>query len=331
MTTVFVWNNNQITTKIASRMHYTAAAKEVVGHVSMHIDDDFLPVVDEETGFGFDDGHVSWLPAGTPETGKRRGPEVREKMAADLGPNFLADLTFENYAPDHVIRIPNPPLAYLNRMRSMRARHEELKNGEVQHYDFHRKNCSRVVSRVLRNGWKKTGGNFKYGQVVRGLWTPLMVKRLAIDLVGGPGLNQPAHALTWHEFLWEMVQQKAVMPETANLMAHFKRRADNRGSSQADARFQFKGAQRFGKGLASGVKGEENMPAELFLYTDLKARGVDEEVAMDIFVGGLSLKMGDKPTEVIERAARKFIRLSMQVAKVDWSLVKGGMKKTGKR
>ena len=128
MATVFVWNNNQITTKVAAKLHHMATAKEIIGHASMHITDDFAPFADEETGLGFDENHVSWLPAGDTDRDK--------KVEAELGPNLLADLMFEECAPDHVIRIPSPPSACTERMQKERDRHEELKNKRAQRYDF---------------------------------------------------------------------------------------------------------------------------------------------------------------------------------------------------
>ena len=315
MATVFIWNNNLVTTKIASRVGYKPAAKDVIGHASMHITDRFRPLVDRHAEFAIDPSHVSWLPGeGEDENGKDEG---------EFGPNILWDLLFEEYAPDHVIRIPSPPATILQRMQTERDRHEGLKDGRAQHYDFKRKNCSRVLSRVLRSGWNIHGGHLRYGQMVPGLWTPLMVKRLALDLKGGPSLSEPAYPMAWNDFVSELVAMRAVKPSTAALLCLFQRRADNRGSSEAAPRFRFSGSA-LDEGMRAVEKGERNLPGDLLVYVEYVARGGDREQAMVDLVASLKVSpmMEGRDEDIVEHAARRLVRIAEQRVREGISLVR---------
>ncbi|MCG8471530.1 MAG: hypothetical protein MI742_06690 [Desulfobacterales bacterium] len=301
MTTVFIWNNNQITHKIASRINYSPAAKAIVGHSSINIDDTFLPVLSDSEDFdpNINTSYVSWLP-GPPKKGGSR--------AGRLGQTFLVDLLFERYAPDHIIRIPNPPPPYLQRMRAERDRYTETNKKEMHHYKFYLKNCSRIVSRVLRRGWNKGGGNIKYGQLVFGLWTPLMVKRLALDLKGGPSLMARAVQMTWNDFLAEQEEKKVLSKQTGALLRAFKRRASNRGSSEATPLFRFE-KYKFGKALGKSAKEGNNFPAELLIYSELVSRGVPKQEAFDVLCESLEEYYVDDSSEFLERLANKWVSL----------------------
>ena len=169
--------------------------------------------------------------------------------------NFWRDLTFEGYAPDHIIRITD---GNAHAMRQLWKELRQRKEGKTHdpHYKAADKNCSRMASRVLRAGWNtKILGmdlNIRFGNWVRGIWTPLQVKRLAMSIKG-------AKTLTWTEFADE-ISSKNALPPTLSL-THFKkwyRRASNRGSSEATPRFDFrKGHQHAQKSEYERINDEE--------------------------------------------------------------------------
>ena len=301
MTTVFVWNNNQITSKLASRVQYAPGAKEIVGHVCMDIEDRFSPFMDDSMWFGDNPSHVSWIPM------EESDSEIRGE--GGLAPNFMMDLLYERYAPDHVIRIPTPPPAHVYRMKRERERYTKCKDGRAQTYDFYRKNCSRIVSRVLRAGWNRGGGNIRYGQMVSGLWTPLMVKRLSLDLKGGAFLDAPPVLMEWETFVRELYRRKTVTLQTARVLFHFKRRANNRGSSGATPRFRFSG-NPFSPARKKAARGEANFPPELLFYTELIGRGADEYHAKREFVTALGERFMDDPISKVREMADDHVEWS---------------------
>ncbi|MCG8472393.1 MAG: hypothetical protein MI742_11105 [Desulfobacterales bacterium] len=291
MTTVFIWNNNQITHKISSKIGYTPSSKAVIGHACMNIHDHFTSLFNE-TFDGLsnnDDSHVSWWPAG-------EGANKRDSVGTGKSSgNLLHDVFLETYAPDHIIRIDNPPLSHIQRMEKEWEK-QLKKEHEPGSYHFMKENCSRIVSRVLRRGYNMGRGNIKYGQVASGIWTPLMVKRLAMDLKGGPKLDKPARQLTWSQFINELVEEGVIFPKTGSLLKLLKRRASNRGSSGANARFDFSKEdsilERFQKKSLPKFTKEKNFPMSLIGYTE--ARGLQysiedsEEVTMELL--GLELQ-----------------------------------------
>ena len=239
MTTVMIWNNNIVSPYFTKITGDSSREHTVTGHACVHIDDNFYPIFEaahNQEGFTpqkIDTNYLSWAPdEKTTPDGKSIGYSEG---------SFMLTFLMEQYAPDHIIRIPNPPPPYIDRMRKMRQRHVTQKEtGEVNHFSMTRKNCSRISSRVLRAGWNKGRGNIKYGQTVAGLWTPLMVKRLALDLKGGPALREPAYIMTWDDFIRELYEKGVVGRKTAFLLNCFQRRANNRGSSKAEPRFIFR-------------------------------------------------------------------------------------------
>ena len=296
MTTVFIWNNNQVTHHIASRFKYNPAAKSVIGHASMNIYDQFASLIDRpmESGVNNSEAHVSWWPDGGGAT-KQSG-----SSSGTASPSLLADLIWEKYAPDHVIRIEAPPNGYILRMRKEWDKILETE-GRVGSYHFTKMNCSRVVSKVLRRGFNMTGPNIKYGNVKSGLWTPLMVKRLALDIKGGNGLDVPARQMTWSEFVDELVEDHVIFPQTGSLMKLIQRRASNRGSSQAEARFKFSEADsfldRFRSSKLEKMKGSGNFPVSLLVYTEARGFRSTIEEAVTKFMEWLINEVGEPEAE----------------------------------
>ena len=273
MTTVFIWNNNQLTHRFAKITRDASAMHAVGGHTSLSIDDNFSKIFDysnkEDVNIREDTGYVSW-------TLDQKFDIQANKLYGYCVESFMLTLMMMNYAPDNIIRIPNPPPPYIARMKQARNQHAyEKKSGLSNHYDFKRKNCARVGSRVLRAGWQKGAGNIRYGQVVSGLWTPLMVKRLALDLQGGPNLRESASLLTWENFIQELFEKGTVGRKTAYLLSLFKRRASNRGTSGATPRIEFQGKQMTKKTGA-------NFLPQLFAYSELRESGFDIDSALDV-------------------------------------------------
>ncbi|WP_444888827.1 hypothetical protein [Microbulbifer sp. JMSA008] len=154
MATVFIWNNNLVSSKVG-RGH------EVIGHASLNIVDEWV-----NYGVNNDTFYVSWWPA--------------QGGGGLAGDSFLEDIRDEEgYAPDHVIRIPKNKLDTL----SMLAKWQEIRNKPGASYKFVKKNCSTIASRVLKAGSNK-GGSSRHKPV----WTPLCVKRLAYAM-GGVDMN----------------------------------------------------------------------------------------------------------------------------------------------
>ena len=329
MTTVFIWNNNTVSYRMAKTVGYAPASKRISGHCAVNIDDHFVPVVDAAGDYDtFTDNkksYVSWIPSYM-----KRGHETEESHHDGIvgvgNRNFFADLCMETYAPDHIIRIPTPSKAHVERMRKEWEGHLQPKNGRGQTYDYKRKNCSRVVARVLRAGWNKGGGNIRYGQLVSGLWTPLMVKRLALDLKGGPAGRVAPIVLTWDGFVSELVANGVISPTTGYQMRFFKKRATNRGSSMADGRFTVEGSwKRFLRGGWDMVKSEENMPAEAFIYMHLVDNDFSRAFAKVVLTDavnairglpaeGFNDKLIDKIVQNVER--RGFIQKTKPIPRV---------------
>lgn len=302
MTTVFIWNNNQITYRFAKLFKYGPAAKAIEGHAALNIDDDFAPIVDGSVPnpaapLNNKASFVSWIPShckwGHDWEESHHG---KEKGVANR--NFFEDLMFERYTPDHIIRIPNVPQANIGRMKTEWVRHLNPKDGRGQTYDFMMKNCSRVAARVLRKGWQKGGGNVKYGQLVRGLWTPLMVKRLAFDLRGATRSDIPIK-MTWSNFVDELVDNGVIAYPTGVAMKKFRRRASNRGSSQADARFKTRGSwlEHLRRGWRMD-KEDDNFDAETFVYLELRSKGFSHTQARQTLIDWLAITydVTDVPT-----------------------------------
>ncbi|MCP3943167.1 MAG: hypothetical protein GY710_16995 [Desulfobacteraceae bacterium] len=293
MTTVFIWNNNQITHRFAKVFKYGPAQKEITGHSALNIDDNFTSLIDiraPEILEPLDNkkSYVSWIPSNM-KWGHSCEESHNHKDRGVGNRSFMADLLNEKYAPDHIIRIPNVSNEVMNRMRREWKRHLDPKLGRGQTYDLYRKNCSRITSRVLRRGWAKGGFNIRYGQLISGLWTPLMVKRLALDLKG-KGQKDLAFKMSWDDLVNELVAKDVISGVTGFVMKKFRRRSSNRGSSMADARFKIKGSWRshFKKGWSMSRE-DRNLDGEVFVYTELVGRSVNMKIARKIFANWLSI------------------------------------------
>lgn len=144
MTTVIVWNNNQV--KLGGHSY--------PGHAAVSISDGW------RAGPYWPD-YVSWFPVS------------KEDRHADPHPSFLEDLNAEGYAPDHVIRLTGLDTT------QMQAVWEQILTN-VKTYGFIRLNCSTIAARVLKAG-SKSGGVMKRNNAI---WTPLKIKRLALAMGG---------------------------------------------------------------------------------------------------------------------------------------------------
>ena len=107
-----------------------------------------------------------------------------------------------------------------------------------------------------------------------------MVKRLALDLKGGPGMNVQPFILTWDRFVEGLVARKTISPLTGAYLRTYKKRASNRGSSQAESRFTFE--KKKGRGPWSMQKEEENFSVECLIYFELLANGQSEDFALKV-------------------------------------------------
>ena len=300
MATVFIWNNNQITHKFGQSVGYNPSAKEVVGHACMNIRDEYVSLSDRgmRDVLRNEEMHVSWWPGGGGADKQDRGDGMGK-----AGASLLKDILIEGYVPDHVIRIVTPPPAFILRMEREWNRQRQ-QAGEPNSYHFMKENCSRIVSRVLRRGYRMGRGNIKYGNVVSGLWTPLMVQRLALDLKGGSGLDVPARQMLWSEFVDELVDASVVFPQTGSLMKLMKRRASNRGSSGAAARFDFSKAdnllERFSKAKLAKFKGEKGFPTSLLIYSEARGHRYTMDEARQFLTRWLDREIGLGEREDLE-------------------------------
>lgn len=147
MTTILVWNNQM-------GVHMN----RYPGHASMMIGNSW----NDREGKNF----VSWIP----DTDDPKGGIFGRGNLT-----LLADLQFEGYAPDHIIEMPDS----LDQGR-MLAEWTKIRNKANAHYDIHRKNCSTILARVLAAAGAKAGFLASHNLI----WTPLKVKRLAMDMGG---------------------------------------------------------------------------------------------------------------------------------------------------
>ena len=330
MATVMIWNNNQITYRFARLFKYGPAAKAIEGHAALNIDDDFVSIVEPanpDAPFNNKGSYVSWIPSNC-KWGHDWEESHHGKTKGVANRNFFEDLMFERYVPDHIIRIPNVPTATIQRMKTEWIRHLNPKNGRGQTYDFKMKNCSRIVSRVLRKGWQKGAGNIKYGQLVRGLWTPLMVKRLTLDLKGATRDDIPIQ-MTWDDFVDELVNNGVIAYAIGVAMKKIRRRASNRGSSQADARFKTQGSWL--KHLRRGWrmdKEAENFDVEIFVYLELIASGVDKAQAKQTLMDWLSISYGQNDVPTLTQWADENINKMRGIGATPRVMIKrkGGLK-----
>jgi hypothetical protein len=197
--TVIIWNNNMVS-------HRVGMGHATVGHACMNISNQWV-VQDGDNTVDW----VSWWPGET-STEVRRGAAFKQ---------FEADLVKEKYVPDHILRVRG-----LNEPR-MQQEWQAIRSKQGAHYRFNVKNCSTIVARILRSGSSWTDRNPLRSHSV--LWTPLQVKRFAINL-GGVEVN-------WPDFLQELVAQGAISQKTHGEWARMKKRSDRHGNPNTPARF----------------------------------------------------------------------------------------------
>ncbi len=149
--------------------------------------------------------------------------------------SFWHDLLWEGYVPDHIIYLPET-MAQKTKMKKSWLDHRTKKDGDLS-YRFKYKNCSRMASRVIISGFGDLLNLYWSGKVAaRKIWTPLHVKRLSFKLAEK---ITGAKALTWNEFVDDMVKKNVVPQASSEKLKKYKRRASVRGSSGADARFNY--------------------------------------------------------------------------------------------
>jgi hypothetical protein len=287
MSTVFIWNNKLFTNKLDIK-----ASKTVIGHAALQISDDFQQPIKDGAWFDEPDYVSYWPSSDDAELGKlgklvdkisTKAVGMRKAAKGHKSQNFFADLLAEEYAPDHVIWIDSGiNKVALDAMRKEWKETMEKDGGPNWRAD--RKNCSRIASRVLRAGYGKflkiagLDMNLRFGNLAYGVWTPLMVKRMALELANKVGGKE----LLWSEFLDKLQLKKAITPKAAKAFEGYKRRAENRGSSSGStARFTFEG----GKKNDSGANNFDTKVTVKFTVDDY-----EEVSTVDIFLLEAHLK-----------------------------------------
>lgn len=217
MPTVFIWNNNEVS------FGHTWS-----GHASMSIDDIWPRKLNEVSN-----GYVSWWPNNA-ETSHSGHSRARPKD------NIFADLVAENYAPDHIIVLgvskANTQAAMLATWESIKNKMPKANDDETSFgpsYRFYRKNCSCIVAKILRK-YAQVEGKSSLSIAYRSksiIWTPLEAKRLALALGG--------QKKWWRTFIEENLTLHG--DEAKGFFLDFKRRDDQRGSSNAEPRFSARG------------------------------------------------------------------------------------------
>lgn len=229
MATVFVWQNNFIS---------TTGAHTWTGHSSLSINDIYIDtrplvqddndaskmVVDGNSGDliqGADD-FVSFWPGSMTDAGSKNAQTFNDgwkfgcKFMAKSKPTIFADLALEGYAPDHIIRINGLSIS------KMRAEWRSIRGKQNASYKFLRKNCSTIVARVLSAAtpWYKTPHHI--------LWTPCDIRDFAFKL---------GTVMTWSDFIDELQQNGFGTAAQLNLARGLKRRSAARGTSGVAAKF----------------------------------------------------------------------------------------------
>jgi hypothetical protein len=171
--TVLIWNN-----------HMRPVGNSYCGHAAMIIDSNWKAMASS---------YVSWW------------PESEKDNSSSPNLSVFADLSEENYAPDHILRI-----SVFNNNAAI-SKWAEIRNKPKSTYRFLRKNCSTIVSRVLLAGNTKPLG---FGVSNNLIWTPIRVKRLA-DAMG-------AERKEW-SWLIDQFVSAGVLPE--GMRAHLSKLA----------------------------------------------------------------------------------------------------------
>ncbi|MDD7804268.1 MAG: hypothetical protein PUP46_01580 [Endozoicomonas sp. (ex Botrylloides leachii)] len=196
MTTVIIWNNNNMISRISTKLsHYT------VGHAALNINDNwgwcnikFHP-------------YVSWW----------KEPEIAYSRDENLvAKDLQRDLMLSSYAPDHVIRISNIKLD----TKKMISTWEAIRNKKILKYNEAFNNCTTIVSRVLLAG-VRSKFSFTHKRII---WTPLQLKRVAYNLGG--------HDISWSYFMNEL-KQYCCLNEVVECLKDEGRRSSRHGYAGA--------------------------------------------------------------------------------------------------
>jgi hypothetical protein len=183
MPTVLIWNN-----KMYGSHSYS-------GHASMSIDDQWGKEEQAQS-------YVSWWPDHDHQVGGigKSKPKV----------SISADLQAEGYAPDHIID--------LSRMATgaMLGVWNEIRTS-TKYYRYLRRNCSTVVSQVLKAGSKL--GSFSERNNL--IWTPVKVKDLALSMGG--------QKVTWESFLQTLRQDKYLTRSDVVVLSQLLKRDEAHG------------------------------------------------------------------------------------------------------
>ena len=185
MSIVLIWNNNMVTT-----------GHSYPGHAALQIG----------YNWGNTESYVSWIPDSM--TGPDGGARLAKKHSV------LQDLSFEGCAPDHILLMPED----LD-VPKMRAEWGKIKGKADAHYKFYRKNCSNIASRVLKEGSSK-------GSLVQrhnAIWTPLKVKRLALEMGGKPQ--------EWTWLINELNSCDVINGSEKTMLASLRKRDERHGSN----------------------------------------------------------------------------------------------------
>ncbi|MDD7804267.1 MAG: hypothetical protein PUP46_01575 [Endozoicomonas sp. (ex Botrylloides leachii)] len=195
MTTVFIWNNNNIvSTRSTQLSHFT------IGHCSLNITDKWgkCPINLKP--------YVTWW---------RNGYIIPTcKLVVE---QLKEDIFLELYAPDHVIKINDIKLDTTTMMSTWAA----IKIDITARYNKYFNNCSDIASRILLAGMRS---NFKFIHK-RIIWTPLQVKRLAYDLGG--------RDISWLHFIDELTYDSDIPEEIIDYLKSKSRRSSRHGYKEA--------------------------------------------------------------------------------------------------
>ena len=112
----------------------------------------------------------------------------------------------------------------------MRAEWSNIKAKQNAHYRLYRKNCSNIVSRVLRAGTKKGSPATRHSLI----WTPLKVKRFGLDI--------GASARDWPWLVGSMEAVGMISDGERDMLADLGKRDSKHGSN--DNKSYFAGGRR---------------------------------------------------------------------------------------
>ncbi|MDD7804550.1 MAG: hypothetical protein PUP46_03050 [Endozoicomonas sp. (ex Botrylloides leachii)] len=201
MTTVFIWNNNNIISRINTQLsHYT------IGHSSLNITDNW-----GECQITLNP-YVSWW-----------GNGYSTPISDIVIEQVRNDMLIECYAPDHIIKIHNIKLDTAKMLSTWTA----LRTNRKVKYSMAFNNCADIASRILLAGVRS---NFKFMHK-RLVWTPLQVKRLAYSLGG--------RDVSWLYFMRELANDSDVPKPLIEWLQHESHRRSSRHGYKAAARPRF--------------------------------------------------------------------------------------------